>query len=415
MSADRDRVVVTGLGATTPLGGDVASTWAAMLAGKSGVRRLPDDLAADLPVKIAARIAIDPASVISPVQMRSIDRTAQLALTAARQAWQDAGPPEVRPERLSVSIATGIGSMGSVLEAQDKLRNKGWRRLSPYTIPMLMPNGPAAVVGIELGARASTHGFVSESGADAIGYGIELIRSGRADVVVAGGTEASILPLNIAAFALTQALSTRNDEPERACRPFDKGSDGFVLAEGAGVIVLESGSHAARRNATVYAIVAGVGYSACTCDPLRPEPCGEAMAFAMRGALADAHAAPDHVVHVNAHADSTPIGDKAEIIAIRKAFGDAAQGLSVSATKSMTGHLLAGAGPVESIATICALRDAVAPPTINLENPDDDLSEAGLHVAAEPLELTTHAGRAVALNNSSGLGRRNVALAFVAA
>src|SRR5216684_6358093 len=259
--ADQPRVVVTGLGATTPLGGDVASTWESLLAGRSGARTLPDEWAAELPVHFAAPAAVDPTTVIDRVQARRMDRCEQLALVAAREAWADAGAPTVEPERLGVVVSSGIGGIASTLVAYDTLRDKGWQRLSPYTVPMLMPNGSAGWIGIELNARAGVHTTVSAcaSGAEAIGYAIEMIRSGRADVVLAGGTEAAILPLNIAAFAAMRALSTRNDEPQRASRPFDKGRDGFLLGEGAGMVVVESAEHAARRDATGYAIAAGAG------------------------------------------------------------------------------------------------------------------------------------------------------------
>jgi 3-oxoacyl-[acyl-carrier-protein] synthase II len=415
-SDDRVRVVVTGLGATTPLGGDVASTWSALLAGKSGVRRLADDGAQELPVRIAAPAAVDPASEIPRVQRRRMDRCEQLALIAARQAWQDAGPPQVEPDRLGVSVSSGIGGLGATLEAYDTLREKGWQRLSPFTVPMLMPNGAAAWIAIELGARAGTHTTVSAcaSSAEAIGYGIEMIRSGRADVVVAGGTEATILPLNLAAFAVIRALSFRNEEPERASRPFDKARDGFVLGEGAGAVVLESAAHAADRGAAVHAIAAGVGYSSDAHHLAQADPDGGGSALAIRRALADAGVAPEQVVHINAHATSTPAGDRAEVIAIGRALGGAAEGVIVSATKSMTGHLLGGAGAVESVATICALRGGVAPPTTNLEDPDDEVAVVGIDIATEPRELPSTSGPMVALNNSFGFGGHNVTLAFMA-
>ena len=259
MTVDRETVVVTGLGATTPLGGDVASTWAAMLAGRSGVRRLTDPWAEQLPVRIAAWAAADPAEVVGRVQARRMDRCEQFALVASREAWADAGAPELDPERLGVAVTSGIGGIGSTLAGYDTLKEKGWQRISPYTVPMLMPNGSAGWISMELGAHAGAHSLVSAcaSGAEAIGYGIDMIRYGRADVVVAGGTEAAIMALNIGAFAVMRAMSTRNDEPERASRPFDKARDGFVLGEGAGMLVLESLSHARRRGARVYAVAAG--------------------------------------------------------------------------------------------------------------------------------------------------------------
>ena len=276
MRADQPRVVVTGLGATTPLGGDVASTWESMLAGRSGAQTLAYDWAAELPVQIAAPAAVNPTTVIDRVQARRLDRCEQLGLVAAREAWADAGTPTVDPERLGVVVSSGIGGIASTLVAYDTLRDKGWQRLSPYTVPMLMPNGSAGWIAIELNARAGVHTTVSAcaSGAEAIGYAIDMIRAGRADIVLAGGTEAAILPLNIAAFAAMRALSTRNDEPQRASRPFDKGRDGFLLGEGAGMLVLESAQHAARRGATVYGVAAGVGYSSDAHHIAQPDPAG---------------------------------------------------------------------------------------------------------------------------------------------
>jgi 3-oxoacyl-[acyl-carrier-protein] synthase II len=415
VSADQTTIVVTGLGAITPVGADVASTWDSLLAGRSGVTKIADDWARDLPARIAARAAADPAKLIDRVQARRMDRCEQLALVAAREAWTDAGAPEVPPERLGVVVSSGIGGVGSTLSAYDTLREQGWQRLSPFTVPMLMPNGAAGWIGIELGARAGVHTTVSAcaSGAEAIGYGMDMIRSGRADVVLAGGTEAAIIPLNIAAFAAMRALSTRNDEPERASRPFDRGRDGFVLGEGAGMVVLESAEHAAQRQADVRAVAAGVGYSADAHHIAQPEPDGTGVTLAIRRVLADAGLSPEQVSHVNAHATSTPAGDVVECYAIAAALGPAAAGVVVSATKSMTGHLLGGAGAVESVAAIMALRERVAPPTINLEDPDDD---AGIHIATEPTKLQpAGSGPMAVLNNSFGFGGHNVALAFTAA
>jgi 3-oxoacyl-[acyl-carrier-protein] synthase II len=413
--ADQPQIVVTGLGATTPLGGDVPSTWEGMLAGRSAATALTDDGYASLPARIAAQAAVDPATVLDRVQARRLDRCEQFAIVAAREAWADAGAPEVRPERLGVVVSSGIGGVASTIAAYDTLRERGWQRLSPFTVPMLMPNGSAGWIGIELGARAGVHTTVSAcaSGAEAIGYAIDMIRMGRADVVLAGGTEAAIIPLNIAAFAAMRALSTRNDEPERASRPFDRGRDGFVLGEGAGMLVLESAEHAQRRGAQVLAVAAGSGYSADAHHIAQPEPSGHGIVAAIQAVLADAGLDPDQIVHVNAHATSTPAGDVVEGQAIAAALGAAADGVVVSATKSMTGHLLGGAGAVEAVATILALRDRVAPPTINLDDPDEDIR---IDIATKPRELAPH-GRApmAALNNSFGFGGHNVALAFTAA
>ncbi|HVB43959.1 MAG TPA: beta-ketoacyl-ACP synthase II [Streptosporangiaceae bacterium] len=409
------RVVVTGLGAITPVGADVATTWQSMLAGRSGVQRLTQDWAQRLPCQIAAPAAADPATLIDRVQARRLDRCEMFALIAAREAWADAGSPEVDPLRLGVAVSSGIGGIGSTLAAYDILKEKGWQRLSPFTVPMLMPNGSAGWISIELGARAGVHTTVSAcaSGAEAIGYAINMIRSGRADIVIAGGTEAAILELNIAAFAAMRALSLRNDEPERASRPFDKGRDGFVLGEGAGMVVLESEAHAASRGARVYAVAAGAGYSADAHHIAQPDPEGTGLVLVIRRALEDAGVAPEQVVHVNAHATSTPAGDVVEAHAIAAALGGAAADVVVSSTKSMTGHLLGGAGAVESVAAILALRDQVAPPTINLDDPEEDL---GVQIAAKPTDLHRRSGEPMAvINNSFGFGGANVAVVFTAA
>jgi len=354
--------------------------------------------------------------MLDRVQTRKVDRCEQLALVAAHEAWRHAGSPQVDPERLGVSVSSGIGGLVSTLDSYDLLKAKGWRRLSPYGIPMLMANGSAGWISIWLDARAGAHTTVSAcaSGAEAIGYGIEMIRSGRADVVLAGGAEACIHPLSIAAFAAMRALSTRNDEPERASQPFGKGRDGFVLGEGAGMVVLESASHAARRGAVVQAIAAGVGYSADAHHIARARPDGVGAARSMERALADAAVTPGQVVHVNAHATSTPAGDVPEVIAIKRALGEAADRVIVSATKSMTGHLLGGAGAVESVVAICALRDRLAPPTINLEDPDDEVAKLGIDIATELRELPAGHGGTVVMNNSFGFGGHNVSLAFAA-
>lgn len=414
MTSTHRRVVVTGLGATTPLGGDVASTWSAMLAGRSGVRLLPQEFIDVLPVHIGAPVAVDPLDVLDRVQARRLDRTAQLALIAAREAWADAGlaapgaDDAVDPDRLGVVVGTGIGGVLTTLANYDTLKEKGARRVSPLAVPMLMPNSPAAAIALELVARAGVHTPISAcaSGAEAIGQGMEMIRSGRADVVVCGGTEAAIHPLPIAAFANMQALSRRNDEPERASRPYDKGRDGFVYGEGSGVVVLESAERAAGRGARVYAEVAGVGMTADAHHIAQPDPVGAGAAQAMTDALADAGVSPSDIVHLNAHATSTPQGDVAEALAVRTAFGDAADGVAVSATKSMTGHLLGAAGAVEAIATIMALYDRTAPATINLENPDDDVDLDVVSGEARPLG----AGELAAISNSFGFGGHNVAL-----
>ncbi len=414
-------VVVTGLGATTPLGGDVASTWSALLAGRSGVQRIEADWVEDLPVKIAATIAVEPSEILPKHRRRRLDRCEQFALIAAHEAWRDAGFAfgeegeagavsgfRVDGDRLGTVVSSGIGGIITTLESYDTLRQKGWQRVSPFAVPMLMPNGSAGWISIEFGARAGAHAVASAcaSSAEAIGYGIDMIRAGRADVVIAGGSEAAIHALNIAAFASMRAMSTRNDEPERASRPYDKNRDGFVLGEGSGIVILESEEHAKARGARIYGVAAGVGYSADASDIVQNN--AEGMAKAMGNALADADLTPSDIVHINAHGTSTPIGDVGEIRAIKQAFGDAADQLVVTSTKSMTGHLLGGTGAVESIATLLALREGLVPPTINLDDLDDAVD---LDIACgEPRKLI--GGPAAALNNSFGFGGHNVSVAF---
>ncbi|MEV4483421.1 beta-ketoacyl-ACP synthase II [Micromonospora coxensis] len=406
----RPDVVVTGLGATTPLGGDVASTWDAMLAGRSGVGPLTQEWAAQLPVQIAAQLAVDPADVLERVKLRRLDRSEAIALIAAHQAWADAGLADsgLDPERLAVSVGSGIGGATTLLAQDDILEKSGPRRVSPHTVPMLMPNGPAAWVGLELGAKAGVHSVASAcaTGAEAIALGLDIIRAGRADVVVAGGTEAVIHPLPIAGFASMRAMSTRNDEPERASRPWDKGRDGFVLGEGAGIVVLERADHAAARGARVYARLAGAGITSDAYDMVQPHAEGEGAIRAIRKAIADADVAKMDIMHVNAHATSTPVGDMLEIGALHQALGDHPV---LAATKSMTGHLLGAAGALESIATILAIRDGVVPPTINLDDPDDGLT---MDVAAHEAR---HMEIPAALNNAFGFGGHNVALVFTRA
>ena len=403
------RVLVTGLGATTPLGGDVPTTWQGLLSGRSGVDRLTQDWAEELPVRIAAQLAVEPE--LDRIEARKLDRVQQMALVAAREAWQDAGSPEVDEERLAVVVGSGIGGVLTLLSQYDILRERGPRRVSPLVVPMLMPNGPAAAVGLELKAKAGVHAPVSAcaSGAEAIAYALDLLRLGRAEVVVAGGSEAAIAPLPIAGFAQMRALSTREDAPQAASRPFDKGRDGFVLGEGAGVVVLETEEHARARGAKLYAELAGAGMSADAYHVAAPEPEGAGAARAVRGALTSGNLDARDVRHINAHATSTPVGDVAEARALRLALGAAADDVAVTSTKSMTGHLLGAAGAVEAIATILALRDGVVPATRNLDDPDDDVDLDLVSVDNRPLSS------GVALSNSFGFGGHDVCLAFTPA
>jgi len=404
------RVVVTGLGATTPIGGDVSSSWSALLAGTSGVRTLTEEWAQNISVQFAARVAVEPSEQMERVELRRLDRSEQFALIASREAWKDAGSPEMDKERLGVVIASGIGGVTTLLDQYDVYKEKGARLVSPHTVPMLMPNGPAANVGLELQARAGVHTPVSAcaSGAEAIGYAFDMIRNDRADVVVSGGVEAAIHVLPMAAFAAMKALSTRNDEPTRASRPYDLNRDGFVLGEGGGVLILEEYEHAKARGATIYCEIAGQGLSSDGYHIAAPDPEGAGVQRAVKFALRDAGLTTKDIVHLNAHATSTPAGDVAEANALRLALGKDADHVAVSATKSMTGHLLGGAGAIESVFIVKTIQDRLAPPTINIENLDPAVTVDV--VRDKPRALP--AGDIAALNDSFGFGGHNVVLVF---
>ena len=402
-------VVVTGLGATTPLAGTMPATWMALLDGVSGAKPLDAPWAADLPVHFAASAAEEPTARLDELTARTLDRSQQFALVAADEAWADAGTPDIDPERLAVVVSTGIGGIITLLDQYDVLRERGARRVSPHTVPRIMPNGPAAAVGLRLGARAGVHAPVSAcaSGAEAIAQGLDLIRAGRADVVVCGGAEAVISPLPMAAFASMRALSVRNEEPQAASRPFDKQRDGFVLGEGAAILVLESAEHAAARGGRVYARLAGAGMTNDSHHVAAPDPTGAGAARAMTLAMRDAGIGPEDVKHVNAHATSTPAGDVAEALAIRTAFGAGADTLAITATKSCTGHLLGAAGALEAAFSVLAVRDGVVPAVRNLDDPDDDVALDVVRV--EPRRMPVP----VAVSNSFGFGGHNVALTIV--
>ncbi|MEZ0095590.1 beta-ketoacyl synthase [Streptacidiphilus sp. EB129] len=399
-------VAVTGLGASTPLGGDLDSTWEGMLAGRNGTVALTEEWAARLPVRIAARLAVEPTEVLSRVEARRLDRCEQLALVCARQAWADAGRPEVDPERLAVVIGTGTGGARSLLAQDDVLEQYGPRKVSPHTVPMLMANGPAAWVSIELGALGGARTPVSAcaSGAEAIAMGLDLIRLGRADVVVAGGTEACVEPLPLAGFAQMTALSTRNDDPAAASRPFDVDRDGFVMGEGATLLVLERADLARARAARVHALLAGAGISSSAVHITASDERGQVRA--MRAAMAEGRLSPLDIGLVHAHATSTPAGDVVEAAAITTAVGAHPV---VTATKGMTGHLLGAAGALGAAAAILSLREGVVPSIRNLDRPDPGVK----------LDLVRGARREgrweAALANSFGFGGHNVALAFTRA
>lgn len=404
-------VVVTGIGATSPLGGDVASTWKALLAGESGVTTLEHDWVEkyELPVTFAGQAKVKAEEVLDRQEFKRLDPSAQLALISAREAWADAGAPQVDPERILVDYATGIGGLWTLLDGWDTLREKGPRRVLPMTIPMLMPNAAAAAVSMALGGKGGARTVVSAcaSGTESIANAYEHLQLGLADVVIAGGTEAVIHPLPIAAFAAMQALSKRNDDPARASRPYDVDRDGFVLGEGAATIVLETKEHAEARGAKIYAELAGSGVTSDSYHITAPDPEGLGASRAVLAALAQAGARPDDVTHINAHATSTPVGDIAEFHALRAVFGDRVGSIPVSATKAATGHLLGGTGALEAVFTILAVYERTAPPTINLDNQDESI----------PLDVVTSArdlgkGPQLAISNSFGFGGHNAVVAF---
>lgn len=404
------QVVVTGLGMTTPVGGDVESSWQRLLAGKPGIQVIDEPWVDVQPSKIAGIMAVDPSEVLDRVDVRKMDRSQQAALIAAREAWADAGSPEIDPDRLGAVVASGIGGITSLMNSYDTLLERGPSRISPHMVTMIMPNGPAAIVGLEVGARAGVHTPVSAcaSGAEAISYAARMIQTGRADVVVAGGTEACIHPITMAGFGAMRALSTRNDDPLAASRPYDLGRDGFVMGEGAGILVLESAEFAAARGAAIYGVYGGAGLTSDGHHIAQPDPEGRGAARAIGFALEEAGLTPADIVHVNAHATSTPQGDIAEAVAIRRALGSATDRAVVTGTKSMTGHLLGGAGAIESIFTLLAMRDRLVPPTANLEDKDPAVDLDVATGTPRPLP----AGDIAALNNSFGFGGHDVALIF---
>jgi 3-oxoacyl-[acyl-carrier-protein] synthase II len=404
------RVVVTGLGALTPIGKNVSETWTNALAGKSGIVKINQPWSEGLAAQIAGLVTVDPFEVLDRVSARRMDRSTQLGVIAVKEAWADAGSPDINKERLGVFFGTGIGGLSTVLEQYDILNSRGPDRVNPMTVPMIMPNSAAAMVGLEVGARAGVHSPVSAcaTSAEAIAGALEMIRNNRADIVVAGGTEACVNRLAIAAFASMRALSTRNEEPELASRPYDINRDGFVMGEGAGALILEEEQHAIKRGAKIYGVVSGAGMSSDGYHIAAPEPEGAGAARAMKFALTDANAKATDVVHINAHATSTPVGDIAEYKAMRSALGGALDNVVVTATKSMTGHLLGGAGAVESVFTILGLKEGLIPPTLNLDNQDEEIK---VNVAKDkPFKLSSDAN--FALNNSFGFGGHNVCIVF---
>ena len=405
------KIVVTGVGASSPLGGTAPDSWAALLAGESGARSLEHDWVAqyELPVTFAAEAKVRPEEVLERPVAKRLDPSSQFALISAMEAWEDAGRPEVAPERLGVDYATGIGGVWTLLDAWDTLRDRGPRRVLPMTVPMLMPNAASAAVSMHFEARAFARTVASAcaSSTESLVNAYEHLQAGLADVVIAGGTESAIHPITVASFSSMQALSRRNDDPAHASRPYSVDRDGFVMGEGAASLVLETEEHALARGARIYAELAGGGVTADSYHITANDPEGRGASRAVNLALKQAGATADDVTHINAHATSTPVGDPSEYVALREVFGDRVHGIPVSATKASTGHLLGGTGALEAVFTIFAIRDRQAPPTINITEMDPAIP---LQVKSEPQPLGD--GAQLAISNSFGFGGHNAVAAF---
>ena len=405
------RIVVTGIGASSPIGGTAPESWSALLDGASGARSLEHDWVEkyNLPVTFAAEAIVRPETILERPMAKRLDPSSQFALVAAMEAWADAGAPDVEPERLGVDFATGIGGVWTLLDAWDTLREKGPRRVMPMTVPMLMPNAAAGNLSLHFNARAFARTVASAcaSSTASLVNAVQHIEDGLADIVIAGGTESAIHPITIASFASMQALSKRNDDPSHASRPGSIDRDGFVMGEGAAVLILEREEHALARGARIYGRVVGGGVTADSYHITANDPEGTGASRAVRLALSAADASPDDVTHINAHATSTPVGDPNEYTALRSVFGDRIEEIPVSATKASTGHLLGGTGALEAIFTILALRDGVAPPTINITTPDPDVP---FRISGETQPLGS--GQQLAISNSFGFGGHNAVVAF---
>ncbi|WP_223690474.1 beta-ketoacyl-[acyl-carrier-protein] synthase family protein [Leifsonia poae] len=405
------KIVVTGIGASSPLGGTAPESWEALLAGVSGARTLEHDWVAEyeLPVTFAAEAKVRPEAVLERPVAKRLDPSSQFALISAMEAWADAGSPDVAPERLGVDYATGIGGLWTLLDAWDTLRERGPRRVMPLTVPMLMPNAASAAVSMHFEARAFAHTVASAcaSSTESLVNAYTHLQAGLADVVIAGGTESAIHPITMAAFSSMQALSRRNDDPATASRPYSVDRDGFVMGEGAASLVLETEEHALARGAKIYAEIVGGGVTADSYHITANDPEGRGAIRAVNLALGQAGAIPDEVTHINAHATSTPVGDPAEYTALRAVFGERISDIPVSATKASTGHLLGGTGALEAVFTILALRDRIAPPTINISELDPAIS---LSVSGEAQPLGS--GPQLAISNSFGFGGHNAVVAI---
>jgi 3-oxoacyl-[acyl-carrier-protein] synthase II len=405
MSEVSPAVVVTGLGAVTPVGATAAETWAALLAGKSGITRLEAEWAEALPVRMAARVTTDVAPLLSTLEFKRMDRCGHLALIASREAWAQAGRPDADPERLAVVIGSGYGGLDTTLEQTRTLDARGPRRVSPHTLTRIMTNGPSAWVSIDVGARGGARTPVSAcaSGAEAISQAAEMIRTGAADVVIAGGVDSCINGLTISGFAQIRALSTRNEDPQGASRPFDRDRDGFVMGEGAGIVVLEREDHARARGADILGVIAGSAVTSDAVDIVAADPAMQRRV--LQKAIAAAGLTGQDIGFVHAHATSTPVGDRMEAEAIGAVVG---YQVPVTSTKSLTGHLLGGAGALGAIVTIQALRTGAVPGTVNLDNLDPAIN---LNiVSATTGALTAKAGIA----NAFGFGGHSASLVITA-
>ena len=408
---DPRRVVVTGLGALTPVGNTAEEFWSSLVHGRSGIGPITRFDATGFPTRIAGEIRnFDPLDFVDKKEARRLDPYLQYAIAAASLAVQDASldTGKVDAARFGVLIGSGIGGITTLLENHKTLLDRGPDRVSPFFIPMLIINMASGLVSMRFGAKGPNSSVVTAcaTGNHAIGDAFRLIQRGDADVMIAGGAEAIVIPLTIAGFCAMKAMSTRNDEPEKASRPFDAGRDGFVCSEGAGILVLESREHALRRDARIYAEVRGYGMSGDAHHMTAPDPEGDGATRSMANALRDAGAAPEDVGYVNAHGTSTPYNDKFETLAIKRVFGEHARRLAVSSTKSMTGHLLGAAGGIEAIATTLALHHGVLPPTINYERPDPDCDLDYVPNQARKQDVE------VAASNAFGFGGTNATLIF---
>lgn len=401
------RVVITGMGVISPIGIGLAQFWDSLVKGKSGIRQITRFDASGLPSRIAGEVDFDPELYLDRRDARKMDRFTQMAVVSAQMAMEDSGGAgDLRPERGGVVIGTGLAGIDTITVQSEGFRTMGPGRVSPFFIPMMIPNMAAGQISIVLGLKGpiSTVATACASGANAIGKAFRLIQGGYADVMVAGGSEAGIVPLAIAGFCSMRVLSTKNDLGPKACRPFDKHRDGFVIGEGAGVLVLEELTHAVGRNAKIYAEIIGYGTASDAYHITTPAPGGEGARRAMEAAIEDAQVTPEEIDYINAHGTSTPYNDVNETQAIKGALGDKAYRVMISSTKSMMGHLLGAAGAVETIATVLAIDKGVVPPTINYETPDPECDLDYVPNTARNCDIK------VALKNSFGFGGQNTCL-----